>query len=94
LIKDLDQGEKFVADNGYKTGGLYSVTPDEIQDERQKKRHSRVRARHEIINRRLKQFGALKNTFRHSLDKHGLVFGAVALITQLILRDESRPFEL
>jgi hypothetical protein len=94
LIQNLDEGEKFVADNGYKTGGVYSAIFDQLADDDEKAIHSRIRARHEIVNGRLKKWGALSNRFRNRLDRHGLVFAAVTLITQLGLRDESVPFEL
>lgn len=42
-----------------------------------------VRARHENVNGRFKKWDMLNDKFRYNLDKHGSVFGAVAVITQL-----------
>ena len=47
-----------------------------------------VRARHETINRRLKSFNVLGGRFRHEIKKHGMVFEAVAVVTQLQLLSE------
>lgn len=49
---------------------------------------SRVRARHENLNRRLKQFNVLGHRFRHDLSKHKLCFMAVANITNLMLVED------
>jgi len=51
------------------------------------------RARHETINRMFKEWSVLKNRFRYSVQKHGIVFGAVANIIQLCIEQGARqPF--
>ena len=47
-----------------------------------------IRARHEIMNKRLKQFRVLEQRFRHGKSLHHYCFFAVLQITQLILDDE------
>ena len=42
-----------------------------------------VRARHETVNKRLKQWGCLRKVFKHPPAKHCFVLRAVATITQL-----------
>ena len=42
-----------------------------------------ARARHEVINGRFKRFGILRDPYRHSVHKHYMVFGSVAVILQL-----------
>lgn len=82
LIHELEDWEYYIADGGYQDGGNYAVTPsgrNEFSD-RQK---AVVRARHETVNKRLKDWSALSHTFRHSLDKHGVVFRAIANLVQL-----------
>lgn len=91
MINYLDAGERVIADNGYPTGGLYTIIPKTV-DVHDKRIHSLVRARHEIVNRRLKQFQVLGERFRGGLDNHGIIFWAVAVITQLALKHESIPF--
>ena len=49
---------------------------------------SLIRARDEILNKRLQQFGVLKQRFRHDLSLHRYCFFAVLQITQLIRHDE------
>lgn len=47
----------------------------------------RVRARHETCNARFKMWGCLNQTFRHERTKHGDVFRACAVLTQLAIED-------
>lgn len=49
---------------------------------------ARVRARHENMNRRLKQFGVLSQRFRHDISKHKFCFIAVANLTNLTLAED------
>lgn len=76
----LQQGEKVQADGGYRGESNHIVTPTGVNDMGQK-----VRARHETVNRRFKQFNILQRVFRHELVKHQAVFLACAVITQLAL---------
>ncbi len=46
-----------------------------------------VRARHETLNGRMKNFHVLSETFRHDLSKHECCFNAVAVITQLAIEN-------
>lgn len=83
----LAEGEKAEADAGYKGEGAHIVLPrpgDAMQ--------TRVRSRQETVNKRFKQWGCLKRVFRHRVEKHQDVFGAVAVITQLILEHEQPLF--
>jgi len=51
------------------------------------------RAHHETINQMFKEWSVLKNRFRYSVQKHGIVFGAVANIIQLCIEEGARqPF--
>ncbi len=52
--------------------------------------HAAVRARHETVKSRLKQFNVLAGKFRHNLDFHGAFFHAVGNSKQLML--SSNPF--
>ena len=53
-----------------------------------------VHRRHETINKRFKQFGALKQVFRHDIGLHGKVFRSVAAITQLSIRNGEPLFSV
>ena len=64
-------------------------TPDMGHTSRERKMKSNVRAQHEAVNGRLKQFNVLTTHFRHLkprnevMNKHKACFFAVAVITQL-----------
>ncbi len=45
----------------------------------------RVRVRHETLNGRLKNWGILSQVFCHDIWRHGDVFRACAVITQLTI---------
>jgi hypothetical protein len=49
----------------------------------------RVRARHETLNGRLKNWGILSQVFCHHIMMHGDVFQACAVVTQPQLTDEN-----
>ena len=91
LKKMLDQNEKVIADRGYRDSKCVYFPnnldyPDSL--------YSTVRARHEIMNKRLKQFKVITETFRHDLSLHGTCFHAVANLTELMIRNGSPLFEI
>ena len=55
---------------------------------------SRIRARHEVLNGRLKRFGVLRNASRHRLQLHSKVFFAEANITQISIENEDPLFHV
>jgi hypothetical protein len=54
----------------------------------------RVRARHETLNGRLKNWGILSPVYRHDIRRHGEVFRVCATITQLTIDDGEPLFEV
>jgi DDE superfamily endonuclease len=89
----LDPGEMYVADGGYRDGRRFGDTPTGFNDDDQRMKGV-ARARHEVINSRLKQWGALRQVYRHNLTDHGKVFLAVANVTQLTIESLGPPFEV
>lgn len=89
LMQSLDMGERVEADDGYiAESPLYIKCPSSVANPaRRRKLQSRVRSRHETVNARFKQWGALRQRFRHAPGKHGDVFYAVATITQLSIEN-------
>lgn len=71
-------GEKAIADRGY-NDAFYFILPNAINSVR----HNQIMSRHETVNKRIRQFKILKNTFRHNLDLHPQIFHAVLNLTQL-----------
>ena len=55
---------------------------------------SLVRARHETVNRRLKQFRVLGSRYKRSLRKRAFCFHAVANLTQLMMENGEPLFEI
>jgi hypothetical protein len=53
-----------------------------------------ARDRHETVNRRLRNWEALKAEFRHNRWKHHLVFRAVIVIEQIKFENGSPPFQV
>ena len=81
------EGEVALADGGYQGGYEFFETPTGANDADQYMK-SVARARHETINKRLKDYGALGKRFRHSRHLHGKVFYAVANLTHLAMSTE------
>lgn len=71
------------ADKGY-IGEDCCFVPQR-QTEAEQALSKKVRTRHETVNRRMKLFAALRNTFRHELWKHTHVFRVAATLVQLAI---------
>ena len=89
----LEDGERYVADRGYRACRPIAITPTNLSRFIDRQWGS-LRARHECINRRLKQFTILQHRFRHPINKHSSVFRAVANITNMKLKGESPIWKL
>jgi len=83
----LDENERVEADDGYQGDDPKLIeVPAGIRyqsNDLQKAAAKLARARHETGNNLLKQFGVLKNIFKHELGKHSMCFRACAVLTQL-----------
>ena len=86
--------EMVEADAGYR--GEPACVSDKTHwlTEEQKDQKDTVRARHETVNRRFKQWNILQAVFRHDISKHECVFHAIAAITQMLLRVDSPLFSI
>ena len=62
-------------------------------DENQEMQNS-VRARHESLNGRLKNWAILSTMYRHDLMEHGNVFWAIAVMTQIGINAGEKLFEV
>ena len=81
--------EAVEVDRGY-GGDTKMMHPSMGWNSAKRKMKSNARAQHEIVNGRLKQFNILTTHFRHMkpdkesmMERHGMCFRAVAVITQL-----------
>ncbi len=89
LVYVFEGDERAVADKGHRGHTMYFDCPwKHLDTAHQKNRKALARARHECVNRRLKQWRALKECYRHDLSKHGSILFAIANIEQLLIQQE------
>lgn len=79
--------EKAQADLGYRGEHGTIILPNPCDSFAVAKLKKDLRSRHETVNQRYKQFGVLRQTFRHDLSKHKSVFDAVTVLVQLSIRN-------
>ena len=93
----IANNEMAFADSGYRG------EPDTIQEKGRGSKEeryvaTRARARHETVNRRLKEWKSLSTQFRHNkgydTTNHGIVFDAVLVLTQLSISHNKSLFEV
>jgi hypothetical protein len=82
LVHHLVPGEKYIADRGYRDGGLYADTPSGYNNPSQRMK-AIVRARHESFNSRIKKFKIFSTRYRNKRESHYMAFHAVVNILQL-----------
>ena len=87
----LLEGERIEADDGYRgepgsidlPGDCLGRGDNYVAQWQQRRRKGWVRARHETINRRFKQFQCLNRVYRHAVETHAICFRACVVFTQL-----------
>lgn len=95
LIDQLSEGERVEADDGYVGESPRHIKiPDALDSKEKNRMRATVRMRHETVNRRFKQFGALKQTFRHDLIFQSAFVRAVVVITQLAFQNGEPVFDV
>jgi len=93
LNNELAEGEMVHADKAYRYKNRCS-TPFNQSFRYERDQSHRIRARHETVNKRFKDFSSLSTPFRHPLKKHSAVFHASAVCVQLALRRDSPLFQI
>ena len=94
LMGELEAGEKVEADLGYQ-GEIFHMNEDTIFFSESGQQHTYlVRACHEAVNKRLKEWNCLNSLFWHNLRKHDPVFQAVASIAQLAIENGEPLFDV
>ena len=90
----LENGEQAEADDGYCGEPKFIDLPNKMlgSDPKQKRLKAIVRSRHESCNCWFKQWNSLKNTYKNDLANHGYLFRAIAVITQISLRNKEPLF--
>ena len=93
-LKDLlGPGEKVIADRGYR-GDMRISAPDDTNDKDHKYVMSVLRARHETLNGRLKNWGCLRQIYRHDRNKHHMLLQTAAVVIQVNISIGNRLFQV
>lgn len=82
MKQHLGNGELVIADGGYTDEKCRSCKG--VNDPN-RRLFAVVRARHETVNRRFKQFAVLGHRFRHALKLHSFCFYSICNLTQIML---------
>ncbi len=91
----MDLGEQVEADKGYVGHPNKIKCPQNVGNPREKRAmQGRVRARHKMLNRWLKNWGILYQVYCHDIMRHGDVFRACAVVTQLTIENGEPLFKV
>ena len=83
LRAKIPRGHIALMDRGYRGGGKCVSTVNSLDSDELNEFKTRALARHENFNARLKRFKILREKFRCSHKKHGVVFDSVCCLCQL-----------
>ena len=83
ILNALPVGEKIIADKGYRGEHNKIITPTFLEGDPRNRELKRIMARHEGINKRLKDFKCLRSIWRHGWKMHIRAFYAVVTLTQI-----------
>jgi hypothetical protein len=95
LLTELAPNERVEADDGYRGEhpqkikcpcGIANLEETEFMQQR-------IRNRQETINKRFKDWGAMRQLWRHEIPSHGEAFRVIAIILQLSINDGEKMFE-
>lgn len=90
MKKALSDDEFVIADKGYTDSKCINTVSSSTGSHM----HRIVRARHETVNARLKNFNVIYHSFRHDISKHWACFHAVAQITAIMIDTTNPLFEI
>ena len=76
-----------IADKVYKGMPAQIITPIEEENSNFNRQHKLIMARHEHINKRVKDFMSMSDTWRHGWEAHIPTFYAVIALTQINLEN-------
>lgn len=89
FVLHLEDREKALGDKGYNDPSVF-ILPNETNAVE----HKTIMARHETVNKRIRQFKVLSDRFRHKLTFHRRCFHAVVNITQLNINNGEPLFSV
>ena len=85
VLKRISRREKIIADNGYIGLPDKIIVPSDDVSSIENKRHKLLMARHEHINKRVKDFKCMNSIWRHGWKAHIMTFYAIVNIVQIKL---------
>ena len=96
LLSHLERGERVEADDGYLGEApefvkcpKSSTNPVECQ-----RMQAIARNHQETVNLRFKNWGILRQLYRHDISHHGSVFEAIAVMTQVSIENGEKLFDI
>lgn len=93
LANQIPAGKKVLADSGLK-GSAKASTRKASNSHEMKHFRARAQGRQETLFKRFKDFGILRQRFRHGLDLHRMVLDAVAVIVQYDMENGHPLFDV
>ena len=87
ILQVLPAGEMIIADKGYRGEPTKIIAPIEGDNSNFNREHKLIMARHEHINKRVKDFKCMSDTWRHGWESHIPTFYAVIALTQIRLEN-------
>ena len=91
----LEADERVEADKGYHGHPEKIKCPgNDANPAENRGMQGRARARHNMLNERLKNWGILSQVFRHHIMMHGDVFRVCAVVMQLTIENGEPLFEV
>jgi hypothetical protein len=93
LKQQLRQGEMIWADGSYRGDATCVTKFQPGLSEEFLFEIKRARSRHETVNGRFTDWSALRDVYRHSPNKHHLIFYAVVMITNIEMYHGFCPFQ-
>lgn len=85
----VNPGELTMADKGYKDKHFFLLPTQQNSG-----LHKFIMSRHETVNKRMKQYKILRETFRNAIEKHPMVFHSIANLTQLAIENGEPLFSV
>lgn len=93
ILTKIPEGKKVIGDKAYRGEPDKFSTPNPHDSKNVKAFKGRVRARHESVNKRIKDFKVIDGPFRSSHVHHKIAFEAVCILVQYDLENGFPLFE-
>ena len=95
LLSHLEEGELVEADDGYVGAAPAHVKcpASFVNPEETLYMQQRIRNRQETVNKRLKNWGILKQVYRHEFSRHGEYTRACLVVTHLSIKNSGPIFD-